>query len=80
VVNVASECGLTESNYRQLNDLYTRYAKEGLRIAAFPSNQFGSQEPGDRAQIKQFISEKNVHFDVYDKVDVNGEWDVMACH
>lgn len=72
VVNVASECGLTESNYKQLNDLYTKFKKDGLRIAAFPSNQF-NQEPGDNVAIKKFIKSKDVHFDVYSKIDVNGD-------
>lgn len=73
VVNVASECGLTESNYKQLNDLYSRYAAKGLRIAAFPCNQFGSQEPGDEEAIKHFVYNQKVQFDVYSKVDVNGK-------
>lgn len=46
VVNVASECGLAETNYRQLSELHTRYESEGLRIVAFPCNQFLGQEPG----------------------------------
>ena len=71
VVNVASDCGLTERNYAQLNDLYSRFENKGLRIAAFPSNQFGGQEPGDSAVIKKFVESKGVKFDVYEKIDVN---------
>lgn len=59
IVNVASECGLTHNNYEQLNYLYQRYGKsEGLRILAFPSNEFGGQEPGDNEDILRFAQSK----------------------
>jgi phospholipid-hydroperoxide glutathione peroxidase len=73
VVNVASNCGLTKNNYKQLNELYEKYEKEGLRIAAFPSNQFAGQEPGCDIDIKEFAKKNNVKFDMYSKVDVNGD-------
>ncbi len=72
VVNVASNCGLTKNNYKQLNELYEKYEKEGLRIAAFPSNQFAGQEPGCDIDIKEFAKKNNVKFDLYSKIDVNG--------
>ena len=62
-------------NYRQLEQLHEKYAADGdggLRILAFPSNQFGSQEPGDEAQIKDFVKRYNVSFDMFSKIDVNG--------
>lgn len=40
VVNTASQCGLTKSNYTQLQELQDKYYSEGLRILAFPCNQF----------------------------------------
>ena len=43
VVNVASKCGYTDKSYKQLNELMKKYKDEGLRIAAFPCNQFGRQ-------------------------------------
>ncbi|KZC06456.1 Phospholipid hydroperoxide glutathione peroxidase, mitochondrial, partial [Dufourea novaeangliae] len=74
IVNVASQCGLTDTNYKELVQLYEKYSqKEGLRILAFPSNQFGSQEPGSSEQILDFIKKYDVTFDVYEKVDVNGD-------
>uniref|UniRef100_A0A3B4AK82 Glutathione peroxidase n=1 Tax=Periophthalmus magnuspinnatus TaxID=409849 RepID=A0A3B4AK82_9GOBI len=54
-------------------DLYARYAERGLRILAFPSNQFGNQEPGTEAQIKQFAQSYNAQFDMFSKIDVNGD-------
>jgi glutathione peroxidase len=42
-------------------------------VLGFPCNQFGSQEPGTEADIKQFCSTKyNVTFPMFSKVDVNG--------
>lgn len=41
IVNVASNCGLTERNYKQLNELYEKYESKGLRILgefSFPFN------------------------------------------
>ena len=72
VVNVATNCGFTKSNYKQLNELYTKYKDEGLRIAAFPCNQFGGQEPGCSVDIEEFLKKNNVEFDVYEKINVNG--------
>ncbi|KAI8421563.1 hypothetical protein MSG28_009591 [Choristoneura fumiferana] len=52
IVNVASQCGLTANNYKQLNELYEQYAEsKGLRILAFPCNQFAGQEPGNPEEI-----------------------------
>ena len=57
---------------------FFQYAEaEGLRILAFPCNQFGSQEPGTDAEIKAFAESKGVEFgkgfDFYSKIDVNGD-------
>ncbi|XP_013173185.1 PREDICTED: probable phospholipid hydroperoxide glutathione peroxidase [Papilio xuthus] len=74
IVNVASQCGLTANNYKQLNELYDQYAEsKGLRILAFPCNQFAGQEPGDSEQIACFISDRKVKFDMFEKIDVNGD-------
>lgn len=42
-------------------------------VAAFPSNQFKQQEPGSNEEIAQFAEKHNVKFDMFSKVDVNGE-------
>uniref|UniRef100_A0AAR5QIG3 Glutathione peroxidase n=1 Tax=Dendroctonus ponderosae TaxID=77166 RepID=A0AAR5QIG3_DENPD len=73
IVNVASNCGLTERNYKQLNELYEKYEGKGLRILAFPSNQFLQQEPGTDKEIEEFTQKHGVKFDVFSKVDVNGD-------
>jgi glutathione peroxidase len=69
IVNVASQCGLTERNYDQLNQLYEKYASQGLEILAFPCNNFLYQEPGSDAEIKSFCQGKGVKFPVMAKVD-----------
>ena len=66
--------GLTPREYTQLQALYEQYKNDGLRIVAFPSNQFGNQEPGTNAEIKHFAESKyGVTFDMMAKTDVNGD-------
>ncbi|XP_072160368.1 uncharacterized protein [Bemisia tabaci] len=74
IVNVASQCGLTETNYKQLQELYNKYSEsKGLRILAFPSNQFAKQEPGTNAEILEFTKNYGVTFDMFAKINVNGD-------
>lgn len=72
IVNVASKCGFTPQ-YRELQELQTRYANEGLLVLGFPCNQFGHQEPGSDTDIKSFCDlQYNVTFPLFSKIDVNG--------
>jgi glutathione peroxidase len=72
VVNVASQCGLTP-HYGGLQELHESFRDRGLVVLGFPCNQFGAQEPGTDAEIKQFCSSKyNVTFPLFDKIEVNG--------
>lgn len=73
IVNVASKCGLTSSNYTELSKLYDKFKDKGFEILAFPCNQFGGQEPGTNNEIKQFACTRfKAEFPIFDKVDVNG--------
>lgn len=73
IVNVASKCGFT-SQYAELEQIYKEYHKKGLEILAFPCNQFGEQEPGSAAEIKQFCTLKyDVSFPIFSKIEVNGD-------
>ncbi|XP_058114012.1 probable phospholipid hydroperoxide glutathione peroxidase isoform X1 [Magnolia sinica] len=73
IVNVASKCGLTTSNYSELSHIYEKYKTQGFEILAFPCNQFGGQEPGSNPEIKQFACTRfKAEFPIFDKVDVNG--------
>lgn len=72
IVNVASKCGFTKTNYKELNELYAKYREQGLAILGFPCNQFGGQEPGCSVDIKEFIKKNDVEWDMFAKIDVNG--------
>ncbi|XP_071730724.1 probable phospholipid hydroperoxide glutathione peroxidase [Rutidosis leptorrhynchoides] len=74
IVNVASQCGFTNSNYPELTTLYQRYKDQGLEILAFPSNQFNGQEPGSNEEIQEFVCTRfKAEYPVFGKVDVNGK-------
>jgi len=69
VVNVASACGYTEQNYRELQALYEKHHDDGFTVLAFPCNQFARQEPGTPSEILQFVQETyHVTFPVFSKV------------
>jgi glutathione peroxidase len=72
IVNVASRCGFTPQ-YTGLEALYERYRGRGLAVLGFPCDQFGHQEPGDAAEIREFCSlNYQVSFPLFAKIDVNG--------
>jgi len=74
IVNVASQCGLTNSNYKELNVLYDKYRTKGLEILAFPCNQFAGQEPGSNEDIQETVCTRfKAEFPIFDKINVNGK-------
>lgn len=73
IVNTASKCGMTPQ-YKQLQELHTKYGGQGVKVLGFPCNQFGGQEPGTEADIKTFCTKNyGVTFDMFSKVDVKGD-------
>ena len=73
VVNTASGCALTPQ-YEGLENLYRKYGGEPFVILAFPSNDFGKQEPGSNQEIASFCSsEYKITFPVMAKITVKGE-------
>jgi len=71
-VNVASRCGYTPQ-YSGLESLYKKYKDQGFVIVGVPANNFGGQEPGTDADIKQFCTRTyNVTFPMLSKVSVKG--------
>lgn len=73
IVNVASRCGFTPQ-YGGLEALYRRYRERGFAVLGFPCDQFGHQEPGDEAEIRNFCSlNYDVSFPLFAKIDVNGD-------
>ena len=68
VVNVASQCGYTPQ-YAGLEKLYGDLKGKGFVVLGFPSNDFGGQEPGSAAEIRQFCAVNyDVTFPLFEKV------------
>ncbi len=72
IVNTASECGFTPQ-YKELEELYKQYQEKGFEVLAFPSNDFGKQEPLNGKEIGEYCS---IHFrttfPLFEKVKVVG--------
>ena len=72
IVNVASKCGFTPQ-YAGLEALHRDLGSQGFEVLGFPCDQFGHQEPGDEAEIKNFCSlTYDVTFPLFAKIEVNG--------
>lgn len=70
VVNTASQCGFT-NQYAELQELYSKYKDQNLVILAFPSNDFGGQEPGSNEEIANFCRHIfDISFPVLEKTSV----------
>ena len=71
IVNTASLCGYTPQ-YAGLQELWRRYHARGLMILGVPSNDFGGQEPGGKAEIEATAHEYHVAFPLTAKTVVKG--------
>lgn len=70
IVNTATECALTPQ-FKKLQELYEEYGGEDFEIVAFPCNDFGSQEPGQNGQIKEFCIQKyGISFLMMEKIQI----------
>jgi glutathione peroxidase len=73
VVNTASLCGFTYQ-YAGLQEVWERYRDRGLVVLGVPSNDFGQQEPGKEAEIKNFCEVNfDIDFPLTTKQQVRGE-------
>ena len=73
IVNTASKCGFTPQ-YSELTELQQRFDQQGFMVLAFPCNQFGRQEQGSAAEIRQFCDSRfKINFPLAAKCDVNGD-------
>lgn len=73
IVNTASGCGFTPQ-YASLQSLYEKYQSRGFEVLAFPSNDFGKQEPGTNEEIEQFCDLRfKVKFPLFEKIEVKGD-------
>ena len=72
IVNTASECGFTPQ-LSQLQELYEEF-NDKLVVVAFPSNDFGNQEPGSNDEIAYFCTKNyEISFPITEKCKVIGE-------
>jgi glutathione peroxidase len=73
IVNTASACGFTPQ-FKGLQALWTQYKDQGLTVLGFPSNEFGSQDPGSNDEIASFCEMNyGVDFPMMAKIEVNGK-------
>jgi glutathione peroxidase len=73
IVNTASGCGFTPQ-LKELQQLRAELGNENFEVLAFPSNDFGRQEPLEGAAISTFCEVNyGVTFPVFDKIMVRGE-------
>lgn len=72
IVNIASKCGFAKQNFKELSELHEKYCLKGLTILGFPCDQFG-QESRSEPEIKEFLADNNIEWDVFGKINVNGD-------
>jgi glutathione peroxidase len=73
IVNTASQCGFTPQ-LKDLVELKTRFKDKDFEILAFPSNDFGGQEPLDGEAIVSFCESFGANFPIFDKIRVRGPY------
>ncbi|XP_037655366.1 probable glutathione peroxidase 8 isoform X2 [Choloepus didactylus] len=73
VVNVASDCQLTDRNYLALQELHKDFGPFHFSVLAFPCNQFGDSEPRPSKEVESFARNKyGVTFPVFHKIKILG--------
>jgi glutathione peroxidase len=72
VVNTATRCGFS-GQLNDLNELYLKYKDRGFSVLAFPSNDFGSQEPGANNEVKAYCTSNfEINYPMFEKNPVKG--------
>jgi glutathione peroxidase len=73
IVNIATECSLAPQ-LKKLQELYEEYGGDDFEIIAFPSNDFGKQEPGENHEIKEVCTNKySITFPIMEKISIKGD-------
>ncbi|XP_049624107.1 probable glutathione peroxidase 8 isoform X1 [Suncus etruscus] len=73
VVNVASDCQLTERNYLALQELHKEFGPSHFSVLAFPCNQFGDSEPRPSKEVESFARRNyGVTFPIFQKIKILG--------
>jgi len=73
IVNTASQCGFTPQ-ITELNALKDEFGPKGFEILAFPSNDFGGQEPLEDKDLASFCEIQRINYPVFDKIRVRGPY------
>ncbi len=73
IVNTASQCGFTPQ-LKDLAALKKEFAGQDFEILAFPSNDFGAQEPLEGSAIAAFCEVQEVNYPVFNKIRVRGPY------
>ncbi|QHS56141.1 glutathione peroxidase [Mucilaginibacter sp. 14171R-50] len=73
IVNTASQCGFTPQ-LQDLANLKTEFAGKDFEILAFPSNDFGGQEPLEGQEISAFCANYGNNFPIFEKIRVRGPY------
>ena len=74
IVNTASQCGFTPQ-LKELEELRNKYAGRDFEVLAFPSNDFGGQEPLEGSAISKFCAINfDAHFPLFQKIRVRGPY------
>jgi glutathione peroxidase len=73
IVNTASQCGFTPQ-LKELETLRHEFEGQDFEILAFPSNDFGGQEPLTSSGIGKFCKINfGAHYPVFSKLKVKGQ-------
>ncbi|XP_004422870.1 PREDICTED: probable glutathione peroxidase 8 isoform X1 [Ceratotherium simum simum] len=73
VVNVASDCQLTDRNYLALQELHKEFGPFHFSVLAFPCNQFGESEPRPSNEVVSFARNNyGVTFPIFHKIKILG--------
>jgi len=73
IVNTASQCGFTPQ-LKELAELKDKFTGQDFEILAFPSNDFGGQEPLDGEDLAAFCEVQRVNYPVFEKIRVRGSY------
>lgn len=73
IVNTASQCGFTPQ-LKELAELKDEFAGQDFEILAFPSNDFGGQEPLEGEALAAFCEIQRVNYPVFEKIRVRGPY------
>ncbi|HXI00529.1 MAG TPA: glutathione peroxidase [Sphingobacteriaceae bacterium] len=74
IVNTASDCNFTPQ-LKELEMLRKKYEAEDFDILAFPSNDFGGQEPLEDKSLQQcYRIDFGANFHIFDKIRVRGAY------